>query len=46
MHLVARGSTAAFEVVYDRHGATAFSLAYRMVGNQTDPGVWATDPLY
>jgi RNA polymerase sigma-70 factor (ECF subfamily) len=35
MHLVARGSTAAFEVVYDRHGAAAFSLAYRMVGNRT-----------
>ena len=34
MPLVAGGSTAAFELVYDRHGAAAFSLAYRMVGNR------------
>jgi len=34
MHLVQDGSTDAFEVVYDRHGAAAYSLAYRMVGNR------------
>ncbi len=34
MQLVAGGSTAAFEVVYDRHGGAAFSLAYRMVGDR------------
>jgi len=28
------GDTAAFSVVYDRHGAAAFSLAYRMVGRR------------
>jgi RNA polymerase sigma-70 factor (ECF subfamily) len=35
MRLVARGDPRAFEVVYDRHGGAAFSLAYRMVGNRT-----------
>ena len=35
MHLVQQGEAAAFEVVYDRHGGAAFSLAYRMVGNRT-----------
>jgi len=32
MQLVRRGDARAFEVVYDRHAAAAFSLAYRMVG--------------
>ena len=32
MPLVRRGDAAAFEVVYDRHAAAAFSLAYRMMG--------------
>ncbi len=32
--LVERKDPAAFEVVYDRHGGAAFSLAYRMVGNR------------
>jgi RNA polymerase sigma-70 factor, ECF subfamily len=32
MQLVRRGDAPAFEVVYDRHAAAAFSLAYRMVG--------------
>jgi RNA polymerase sigma-70 factor, ECF subfamily len=35
MRLVADGDPEAFEVVYDRHGGAAFSLAYRMVGNRT-----------
>ena len=35
MELVADGDARAFEVVYDRHGGPAFSLAYRMVGNRT-----------
>ncbi len=34
MALVQEGSTRAFELVYDRHGGAAFSLAYRMVGNR------------
>ena len=34
MQLVLRGQLRAFEVVYDRHGGAAFSLAYRMVGNR------------
>ncbi|MBV9819142.1 MAG: hypothetical protein JOZ07_12465, partial [Solirubrobacterales bacterium] len=28
------GDTAAFEVIFDRHGAAAFSLAYRMCGRR------------
>ncbi len=35
MALVQEGSTRAFELVYDRHGGAAFSLAYRMVPNRT-----------
>ena len=34
MHLVQDGDVRAFEVVYDRHGSSAFSVAYRMVGNR------------
>jgi hypothetical protein len=34
MHLVRGGDPRAFEVVYDRHGSAAFSVAYRMVGNR------------
>jgi RNA polymerase sigma-70 factor, ECF subfamily len=34
MQLVQEGSARAFEVVYDRHGGAAFSLAYRMLGNR------------
>jgi RNA polymerase sigma-70 factor, ECF subfamily len=34
MALVQEGSTHAFELVYDRHGGAAFSLAYRMVANR------------
>jgi len=34
MALVQEGSTRAFELVYDRHGGAAFSLAYRMVPNR------------
>jgi RNA polymerase sigma-70 factor, ECF subfamily len=34
MHLVQGGDPRAFEIVYDRHGAAAFSLAYRMVGDR------------
>jgi RNA polymerase sigma-70 factor (ECF subfamily) len=34
MALVQEGSARAFELVYDRHGGAAFSLAYRMVPNR------------
>jgi RNA polymerase sigma-70 factor, ECF subfamily len=34
MHLVRKGDSAAFEVVYERHATAAFSLAYRMVGTR------------
>jgi RNA polymerase sigma-70 factor (ECF subfamily) len=34
MQLVADGHPRAFELIYDRHGGAAFSLAYRMVGNR------------
>jgi RNA polymerase sigma-70 factor (ECF subfamily) len=34
MHLVGQGNARAFELLYDRHGGAAFSLAYRMVGDR------------
>lgn len=34
MHVVQGGEPRAFEVLYDRHGGAAFSLAYRMVGTR------------
>jgi RNA polymerase sigma-70 factor, ECF subfamily len=34
MQLVGDGNPRAFELIYDRHGGPAFSLAYRMVGNR------------
>lgn len=34
MHLVQEGDARAFEVLYERHGGAAFSLAYRMLGNR------------
>jgi len=34
MQLVGEGDPRAFELLYDRHGAAAFSLAYRMVGKR------------
>ena len=34
MQLVRRGKAHAFEVVYERHAAAAFSLAYRIVGTR------------
>ena len=34
MQLVANGNPRAFELIYDRHGGAAFSLAYRMVPNR------------
>ena len=34
MQLVGGGNPRAFELIYDRHGGPAFSLAYRMVGNR------------
>ena len=34
MQLVADGSPRAFELIYDRHGGAAFSLAYRMLGSR------------
>ena len=35
MQLVREGDARAFEVVFDRHGGPAFSLAYRMCARQT-----------
>lgn len=34
MELVRQGDARAFEVVFDRHGGAAFSLAYRMCGTR------------
>jgi RNA polymerase sigma-70 factor (ECF subfamily) len=34
MQIVQQGDPRAFEIVYDRHGGAAFSLAYRMVGSR------------
>ena len=34
MHLAQQGDPRAFELLYDRHGGAAFSLAYRMVGSR------------
>jgi RNA polymerase sigma-70 factor, ECF subfamily len=34
MRLVGQGNARAFELLYDRHGGAAFSLAYRMVGDR------------
>jgi len=34
MQLLRRGDARAFEMVYERHAAAAFSLAYRMVGTR------------
>src|SRR5690242_1956416 len=34
MAVVDRKDPAAFEVLYDRHGGAAFSLAYRIVGDR------------
>jgi RNA polymerase sigma-70 factor, ECF subfamily len=34
MQLVQRGDPRAFELLYDRHGGAAYSLAYRMAGSQ------------
>ena len=35
MQLVQRGDPRAFELLYDRHGGAAYSLAYRIVGKQS-----------
>ena len=35
MQLVQQGDPRAFELLYDRHGGAAFSLAYRMVGERS-----------
>jgi len=36
MQLVQEGDPRAFELLYDRHGGAAFSLAYRMVGDRVN----------
>jgi RNA polymerase sigma-70 factor (ECF subfamily) len=36
MQLVQGGDARAFELLYDRHGRAAFSLAYRMVGSRVN----------
>src|SRR4051795_137395 len=35
MALVAKGQARAFELIYERHGGAAFSLAYRMCGSRS-----------
>jgi RNA polymerase sigma-70 factor (ECF subfamily) len=35
MQIVRRGDARAFEVIYERHSAAAFSLAYRMMGTRS-----------
>src|SRR5919109_1547567 len=35
MQLVQRGDPRAFELLYDRHGGAAYSLAYRIAGKQS-----------
>ena len=35
MQLMRQGDARAFEIVYDRHGTAAFSLAYRMTGTRS-----------
>ncbi|MGC1852219.1 MAG: sigma-70 family RNA polymerase sigma factor [Solirubrobacterales bacterium] len=35
MPLIGEGEAGAFEVFYDRHGAAAYSLAYRIVGERS-----------
>src|ERR671929_2032442 len=35
MQLVRRGDARAFEIVYERHSAAAFSLAYRTMGSRS-----------
>ena len=34
MELVREGESGAFEIIFDRHGDTAYSLAYRMCGSR------------
>jgi RNA polymerase sigma-70 factor, ECF subfamily len=34
MHLVGTGDPRAFELIYDRHGAPAYSLAFRIAGDR------------
>ncbi len=36
MHLVQQGDPRAFELLFDRHGGAAFSLAYRMLGDRVN----------
>lgn len=36
MHLVQEGDPRAFDLLFERHGGAAFSLAYRMVGNRSN----------
>ena len=36
MHLVQEGDPRAFELLFERHGGAAFSLAYRMVGDRAN----------
>lgn len=36
MHLVQEGDPRAFELLFERHGGAAFSLAYRMVGDRVN----------
>ncbi|MBA2439289.1 MAG: sigma-70 family RNA polymerase sigma factor [Thermoleophilaceae bacterium] len=36
MHLVQEGDPRAFELLFERHGGAAFSLAYRMLGNRVN----------
>jgi RNA polymerase sigma-70 factor, ECF subfamily len=55
MQLVQGGDARAFELLYDRHGRAAFSLAYRMVGSRVNAeditqeaflSIWRSRPRY
>jgi RNA polymerase sigma-70 factor, ECF subfamily len=43
MPLIGKGSARAFELLYDRHGTHAFSLAYRIVGDRSSAEEVAQD---
>ena len=45
MVLVERKDPVAFEILYDRHGGAAYSLAHRIVGRHGDRGAVGDQPV-